>query len=858
MNGINHLIELCVGWMLHAGWQVAVVALIVFVFLKLGRNRINSQLRYALLLIVLLKFATPPFMPFSSGMFSQAVITDLGIDSSMDGRFEFSPVEPATLLPAYKKADDQVSPAIDVSQTDASSQNFPANLPPAGQARNQDVATVSTDTHWLSWLTWCYLAGVVVCSFRIVLGYRRIRRTVRGAELQYGRGTLCRVVSEITTKLEMRFAPELRLSDEVDAPFATGAFNPVIVLPRDLTQLLSSEQLEIVIAHELVHIRRRDLIVGWIEVLLATIWWFHPAMWWLGRSLRQTREDCCDDVLLANQLAKPEQYCETIIRAATYQSRPSFEPVALGFSNPQHPAGRRIKRLMDDSIFRSDRIRLPAICLTILLALAVLPGMRQAPAPQKATTEDGNQLKAEAANEQTPSPEFKNLKRVVGKIEGSSGEPIEDAAVKVSLFSHLEDGTYKKLRSYEVKSGKDGRFEVQCDQVVPPNRQLQLSVQASSDLHIRNQVLRSEIENSDFDIGILKLKRGMRITGRVVAPVKNSQQPIDPIVQISKIESTGEESDNSFFCTSLACDADGTFELMVPESCRLLLTLAAENYAPAFEHRTVNGKSVSDNKEIETLDLGDFKLRTGVSIVGTAKKRDGTHVAGAVVVIIQFESDSLGADDFLISSTKTDQKGKFRLPPHVGRCLVSVVEHASTRKIVNGICQGLNADGVVPLFDFVEVNLEGKTGEHELNLVEAESVAIRGVTRLEDGTPLAGAKVVYGYNLSGEPLNTGVVYSDKQGKYEFAIPKGRIPLLQLRDHRIGDGRYAAFVSDAALADNGQIFSKVDGARNDQLTYNKLTEEVANLDWIYRRDDLARRPSLLERAGYYARWWFLGE
>ena len=440
---------------------------------------------------------------------------------------------------------------------------------------------------------------------------------------------------------------------------------------------------------------------------------------------------------------------------------------------------------------------------------------------QTTATADGKQLEPKSETEHESSTEPKVLERVVGKVHDSAGEPIEGAAVKVELYSFPKTGKRDRqsLKTCNAVTDKNGAFEVQCEQKVPADRQLQFSVAAKSDLHVRNSrvssVSESNIENHTYDIGALKLLRAIRITGRVAAPDQNNPQPIDTVVQISKIGSIGDENDSTNFYISVACDKDGNFETMVPENSRISLSFAAENYAPTFEQRDVKRALESGDEEIQTLDLGDFKLRAGVSVVGTVRKRDGTTLAGAVVAILQFESDDISADSLMVSSTKTDRKGKFRLSPHLGKCWVSVVEHAASRKIVNGICQGLNADGEVPLFDIVEVNLEGKTGEHELNLMAAESVAISGMIRFEDGTPLAGAKVVYGYDLSGEPINTGVVDADEQGKYEFAIPKGRIPLIQFRERWIDDVRFDASISGTALAAHRKIFSKADGKRADE-------------------------------------------
>ena len=58
------------------------------------------------------------------------------------------------------------------------------------------------------------------------------------------------------------------------------------------------QQVDAVLGHEFVHIRRRDLWVNEMQLLLTSIWWFHPFLWWLNQSLRSEREDCCDDELI--------------------------------------------------------------------------------------------------------------------------------------------------------------------------------------------------------------------------------------------------------------------------------------------------------------------------------------------------------------------------------------------------------------------------------------------------------------------------------------------------------------------------------------------------------------------------------
>ncbi|WP_337238062.1 M56 family metallopeptidase, partial [Salmonella enterica] len=58
---------------------------------------------------------------------------------------------------------------------------------------------------------------------------------------------------------------------------------------------LSAPELEAILAHELVHIRRHDALVNAAQVVLETVFFYHPAVWWLSRTIREERENCCDD-----------------------------------------------------------------------------------------------------------------------------------------------------------------------------------------------------------------------------------------------------------------------------------------------------------------------------------------------------------------------------------------------------------------------------------------------------------------------------------------------------------------------------------------------------------------------------------
>ena len=83
---------------------------------------------------------------------------------------------------------------------------------------------------------------------------------------------------------------------------------------------LSPEQLEAVLAHELAHVRRADYLWNLIQTMAETLLFFHPAVWWLGRRLREQRELCCDDVAVQS-CADPLVYATALLRLEERRSQ---------------------------------------------------------------------------------------------------------------------------------------------------------------------------------------------------------------------------------------------------------------------------------------------------------------------------------------------------------------------------------------------------------------------------------------------------------------------------------------------------------------------------------------------------------
>jgi hypothetical protein len=140
--------------------------------------------------------------------------------------------------------------------------------------------------------------GVFGLSVRVIGGWtvaRRLARSGRPLSFEGLEGSLARLCAR------MRISRPVRLleSARVEIPTVVGWLRPVILFPAATLAGLSPAQLEVVLAHELAHVRRMDYLVNLAQTVVETLFFYHPAVWWVSGRLRIEREHCCDDAAVA-------------------------------------------------------------------------------------------------------------------------------------------------------------------------------------------------------------------------------------------------------------------------------------------------------------------------------------------------------------------------------------------------------------------------------------------------------------------------------------------------------------------------------------------------------------------------------
>lgn len=302
------------GWTLvHFLWQGAAIALLYRVFdLALARRSANA--RYVLALAAL--FA----------MFAVALAT-LGYEES-------------SLHPAGALATGTAAPARWASVPAAAMNAGAASISAVQAARRLLLSRA------LPWLDLLWLVGVVFLTLRALGGWWLLRR-LRLGPLHPAPHKLLFRLNVIRLQMGVRRLVELRLSSHITNPLTAGVLRPWILLPLAAVTRLSPEQIEVVLSHELAHIRRRDYLWNILQTVVETLFFFHPAVWWISRRVREERELCCDDAALA-RCPDPSVYASALLRLE--EERRNHLRLAVALDGHQSRAGlrARIRRILGD------------------------------------------------------------------------------------------------------------------------------------------------------------------------------------------------------------------------------------------------------------------------------------------------------------------------------------------------------------------------------------------------------------------------------------------------------------------------------------------------------------------------------
>jgi TonB family protein len=176
-------------------------------------------------------------------------------------------------------------------------------------AVNADLGSIGAWQDLLPWIVALWGVGVAVLTCRALLHWRDLSRLIkRGSTMPAWQSQL----ESLCAKFGVSRAVRLLYSADVQTPTLVGWIKPVILLPAAVALGFPAAQIELILAHELGHLRRWDHVVNLVQVVVETVLFYHPVVHWISRDLRNQREICCDELVLETSRANPRDYVETL------------------------------------------------------------------------------------------------------------------------------------------------------------------------------------------------------------------------------------------------------------------------------------------------------------------------------------------------------------------------------------------------------------------------------------------------------------------------------------------------------------------------------------------------------------------
>lgn len=172
-----------------------------------------------------------------------------------------------------------------------------------------------------------WATGAAAMALRTCGGFWHLIRLRRRAQ---------RVAAELHARTQS-YAQRLGLTrkvevghcDGIDSPLCLGVWRPLIVLPTALIAGAPSAVIEAALLHELAHLRRHDPLLMLVQSIVESLFFFHPAIWWLSREARGLREHCCDEIA-ATALGDALGYARALTALERTRHQPHLAPAMSG------------------------------------------------------------------------------------------------------------------------------------------------------------------------------------------------------------------------------------------------------------------------------------------------------------------------------------------------------------------------------------------------------------------------------------------------------------------------------------------------------------------------------------------------
>lgn len=388
--------------LLRISAEASILILLVLTAQWFWRGWLQPRWRYALWLLVLLRLALPWTIPSPTSVFN---LLKLPADVQQ------------TLPSATLAAPTSGTPIAPISNANGGG----------------NVSAASISGHWIVWL---WAAGALCLAGCAAINHYRIHRSVIKRRPLIDGSTLnlledCKALMGITTPVTL-----IEL-ESIGSPTLFGFVRPRLLLPAGLVSSFTRDELRHVFLHELAHIKRRDVLVAWIALVLQAIHWFNPLVWLAFHRLRADRELACDAMALSYaKSGENESYGLTIVKLLEGFGRSVWAPSLAGILEDKKQTKERIRMIA--KFHKTNRGLALAVSLFAGLALVTLTDAQSGDRPSAGSASPPLQLAQDSAATQANSadksaPAEPAPPRIIATSPGAGATDVDPSLTEITV-----------------------------------------------------------------------------------------------------------------------------------------------------------------------------------------------------------------------------------------------------------------------------------------------------------------------------------------------------------------------------------------------------------------------------------------
>jgi bla regulator protein BlaR1 len=245
--------------------------------------------------------------------------------------------------------------------------------------------------------------------------------------------------NELAKQIHLTITPQLLISLTVEVPMAIGWLKPVVLLPASMVTGLSTPQLEMLLLHELAHIRRHDYLANFVQTLVEILLFFHPAVHWVSKQMRNEREYCSDDIAVQH-CGDAIAYAHTLADTASLCTKAHHHTIPdLAMAASGGDLKQRVIRLVDHHCAPKNNISKWFASVTIVFSVLLLSSKQILTMPL-----------LDIWYNEIPWQDYNNKTKVQNKIIYTDN-PIPNGSIAQQLINHPENKS-NKVRTIDLKT----------------------------------------------------------------------------------------------------------------------------------------------------------------------------------------------------------------------------------------------------------------------------------------------------------------------------------------------------------------------------------------------------------------------